>query len=253
MSGHNKWSSIKHKKAAVDAKKGKIFSRASKELMLAAKTGGKDPDTNPRLRTAITTAKSANMPNDNIERAIKKGAGELGGQSLEELNYEGYAAGGVAVMVDCLSDNRNRTAADIRSIFTKGNGTLANSGAVAWMFNRKARFVIQGANANEDFLMELCFDAGIEVDDINVDEGEAELIAPPESFDQLVAIFEKAQVNLTDSGIVRVPENEVNISDFSIARQVVRLLDMIEEYDDVQNVYANAVMEEEILEKLSKE
>ena len=253
MSGHNKWSSIKHKKAAVDAKKGKIFSRLSKELMLAAKTGGKDPDANPRLRTAIVAAKGANMPNDNIERAIKKGAGELGGQSLEELSYEGYAVGGVAVIVDCLSDNRNRTAADIRSIFSKANGTMANNGAVAWIFKRKARFVIEGEHAQEEALMELCFDAGIDVDDINVDEGQAEIITPPESFDDVVAVLEKSQISPTESGIVRVPENEVQISDISIARQVIRLLDLIEEYDDVQNVYANANIADDILEKLGTE
>ena len=253
MSGHNKWSSIKHKKAATDAKKGKIFSRLSKELMMAAKTGGKDADANPRLRSAITAAKSANMPNDNIDRAIKKGAGELGGQSLEELSYEGYAVGGVAVMVDCLSDNRNRTAADIRSLFTKANGTMANSGAVAWIFKRKARFVVQGENAQEETLMELCFDAGIDVDDITVDESEAEIVASPESFDEVVSVLEKAQISPTESGIVRIPDTEVQISDISTARQVIRLLDMIEDYDDVQNVYANANIDDEILEELGRE
>ena len=250
MSGHNKWSSIKHKKAAVDAKKGKVFSRLSKELMLSAKTGGKDPDANPRLRTAIAAAKAVNMPNDNIERAIKKGAGELGGESLEELSYEGYAAGGVAVMVDCLSDNRNRTAADIRNIFTKANGTMATSGAVAWMFHRKARFVIDGENAEEDALMELCFDSGIDVDDINVEEGQAEIIAAPELFDNIVSVLEKAAITPAESGIVRIPENEVQISDTSIARQVIRLLDLIEDYEDVQNVYANANIDDEVLEQL---
>ena len=253
MSGHNKWSSIKHKKAAVDAKKGKIFSRLSKELTLAAKTGGKDADTNPRLRSAISAAKSENMPNENIDRAIKKGTGELGGAILEELSYEGYAVGGVAVVVDCLSDNRNRIAADIRSIFSKANGSLANSGAVSWIFHRKTRFLIEGPLADEEKLMELCFDSGAELDDVTVSEGIAEIIAPPEAFGDIVQALENGKANVKESGIVRIPENEVSITDVSIARQVLRLLDLIEEYDDVQNVYSNANFDDDVLEKLSSE
>ncbi len=253
MSGHNKWSTIKHKKAATDAKRGKAFSRISKELMLAAKTGGKDPDTNPRLRTAIAAAKNANMPNDNVDRAIKKGAGELGGAAVEELNYEGYAAGGVAVMVECLSDNRNRTAADIRSIFTKANGTLASTGAVAWIFNRKARFEISGDAADEENLLEICFDAGIDVDDVSVSDEHAEIIAAPEVFDQIVTVLEEQSIVAVESGIVQIPDNEVSISDASTARQILRLLDTLEDYDDVKDVYANADIDDGIMEQLSAE
>ncbi len=253
MSGHNKWSSIKHKKAAVDAKKGKIFSRFSKELMLATKLGGKEPDTNPRLRSAITAAKNVNMPNDNIDRAIKKGAGELGGQMLEELNYEGYAAGGVAIIVDCLSDNRNRTAADIRNIFAKANGNLANSGAVSWMFHRKSRFILSDENLDEESLMEMCFDTGIDVEDINRDDNQLELIGHPEIFDQVVSLFENKGIIPNESGIVRIPENQVDVTDSSIARQVLRLLDNLEDYDDTQDVYANANIDDTILESPASE
>ncbi len=253
MSGHNKWSSIKHKKAAVDAKKGKVFSRFSKELMLASKLGGKDPDANPRLRSAISAAKNANMPNDNIDRAIKKGAGELGGQMLEELNYEGYAAGGVAIIVDCLSDNRNRTAADIRNIFAKANGNLANSGAVSWMFHRKSRFILHDETLDEDSLMEMCFDEGIDVEDITKVENQLELIGPAEIFDQLVTLFESQNIIPEESGIVRIPENEVEVEDRSIAKQVLRLLDNLEDYDDTQDVYANANISDAILEELASE
>ncbi len=253
MSGHNKWSTIKHKKAAADSKRGKIFSRLSKELTLATKIGGKEADTNPRLRTAISAAKSANMPNDNIDRAIKKGAGELGGQALEELNYEGYAPGGVAVIVDCLSDNRNRTAADIRNIFTKANATLATTGSVAWMFKRKTRFVIEGAMADEDALMELCFEADIDIDAINIDEGVAEVIAPPEVFDKLVEVFEAGGVAPTESGLVRVPENEVEVNDLSTAKQILRLVDNLEDYDDVQEVYDNSIIDDDTLAALESD
>lgn len=252
MSGHNKWSSIKHKKAASDAKKGKAFSRISKELMLASKTGGKDPDTNVRLRSAILAARNANMPKDNIDRAIKKGAGELDGQALEEISYEGYAVGGVAVMVDCLTDNRNRTAAEVRNIFSKANGTLAGNGAVAWIFDRKARFVVQGESANEDKLMETCFDGGVDISDITVNEGSADIVAPPEEFEKLAGVLERAGITPTESGIVRVPSNEVAVTDSSVARQVLRLLDTLEECDDVQNVYANAAINDTILGELSK-
>ncbi len=253
MSGHNKWSSIKHKKAAVDAKKGKNFSRFSKELMLASKLGGKDPDANPRLRSAISAAKNANMPNENIDRAIKKGAGELGGQMLEELNYEGYAAGGVAIIVDCLSDNRNRTAADIRNIFAKANGNLANSGAVSWMFHRKSRFVLQDDNLDEDALMEMCFDEGIDVEDINPIANQFELIGAPEIFDQLVTLFESRNIIPEESGIIRIPENEVDVADRATAKQVLRLLDNLEDYDDTQDVYANANISDAILQELASE
>ena len=168
MSGHSKWSTIKRKKGALDAKRGKIFSRLGREITMAAREGGGDADMNPRLRQAVASAKSANMPNDNVDRAIKKGTGELAGEALEELVYEGYAAGGVAVIVTCLSDNRNRTAADVRNIFTKAGANLAGSGAVSWMFHRKSRFVVQGEQADEETLLDVLLEAGTDVEDLQV-------------------------------------------------------------------------------------
>lgn len=253
MSGHNKWSSIKHKKAAADAKRGKAFSRLSKELTIAAKNGGGDPETNPRLRTAIASAKAANMPNDNVDRAIKKGTGELGGVVMEELCYEAYAPGGVAVVVDCLSDNRNRTAAEIRNIFSKNNGNLATTGAVSRIFPRKGRFVIEGKHADEDALMELCFESDVDVEEINMEDENAEIITAPESFDKMIGALEGAGIVPTESGLSRVPEIMVPVGDTSVARQVLRLLDLLEEYDDTQSVTANADIAEDILEALSEE
>ncbi len=253
MSGHNKWSTIKHKKAATDAKKGKAFSRISKELMIAAKIGGKDPDANPRLRSALSSARAVNMPNDNVERAIKKGCGELAGQIMEELNYEGYAPGGVAVMVDCLSDNRNRTAADIRNIFTKANASLANTGSVSRLFTRKTRFVVQKDDLTEEKLMELCFDGGVDVEEINVVDGEGEIIATPESFNQLLMVLEKAEITPKESSLVRIAATEIPVTDLVTARQILRLIDHLEEYDDVQSVYSNSKIDDALLEALSNE
>jgi YebC/PmpR family DNA-binding regulatory protein len=253
MSGHSKWSTIKHKKGAADAKRGKAFSRIAKELMLATKMGGKDPDLNIRLRSAITSAKAANMPKDVIERAIKKGAGELDGQEMVELSYEGYAPGGVAVMVDCLSDNRNRTAAEVRNIFNKNQGNLATSGAVAWMFHRKARFVVEGEHADEDALMELCFEADVDVEEINIEDGTAEIIAPADTFDQVATCLEAAGIAATESTITRLPETDTPVTDVGTAKQVLRLLDLLEDEDDVQQVYCNAEIDESILEQLAED
>jgi len=251
MSGHNKWSTIKHKKGRTDAKRGKIFSRLAKELIQATRDGGKDPLSNARLRTAIASAKAVNMPNDNIDRAIKKGAGELDGAVLEELSYEAYASGGVAIMVDCLSDNRNRTAAEVRHMITKANGNLASNGAVAWMFHRKARFVIEGEKADEETLMELCFGAEVEVEEITADEDIAEILAPPESFNDLALALEADGIVPAESGVVRIPENQVQINDASVAKQVVRLLDELEDFDDVQGVVSNADFDDAVLEELA--
>jgi YebC/PmpR family DNA-binding regulatory protein len=253
MSGHNKWSTIKHKKAAVDAKRGKIFSRLSKELTLSARAGGGDPTANPRLRSAILSAREANMPNDNVKRAIQKGTGELGGQALEELVYEGYATGGIAVLVDALSDNRNRTAAEVRSIFTKANCTLATAGSVARLFSRKARFAIEGADADEEKLMQICFDAGVDVDDIWAENGEAEIIAPPEALDGIVAALEGAGVKVSESGIVKRAETMVPVVDPSVARQIDNLIEALEENDDVQGVSTNADLTDEVMAKLNAE
>lgn len=253
MSGHSKWSTIKHKKGRADAKRGKIFSSLSKEIIMAAKSGGKDVDANSRLRSAINAAKAVNMPNDNIDRAIKKGAGELGDAILEELSYEAYAPGGVAIMVDCLTDNRNRTAAEIRLVITRANGNLASNGSVAWMFHRKSQFVIEGEYADEENIMELCFNAGADVEDIIVDNDIATIIAPPEAFDEIVAALESKGIVAVQSSISKVPENEVQVTEIDTAKKIVRLLDALEENDDVQDVVSNANIDDAVLEKLAAE
>lgn len=253
MSGHNKWSSIKYKKGAVDAKRGKLFSRLAKEITLSARDGGGDPDLNARLRTAIATAKTANMPNDNVDRAIRKGTGQLDGGALEELSYEGYAAGGVAVIATCLSDNRNRTAADVRNLFAKNNSALAGAGSVAWMFHRKARFVIEGDAADEEALLELLLEKEVDVEDLSVEDGTAEIVAPPEAFAAVADALEGAGIPIASSGLNMVPETTVELADAASARQVLRLVEALEDNDDVQEVYANFDMPDELMAQLAAE
>ncbi len=253
MSGHNKWSSIKHKKGAADAKRGKIFSRLGKEITLAAKSGGGDAELNPRLRTAVSAAKAANMPNDNVDRAIKKGTGELEGAVLEDLTYEGYGPGGVAIIVNCLSDNRNRTAADVRVLFTKSNSSLAGSGAVSWMFNRKSQFSIEGPAADEEQLLELLLENDIDVEDITVDDGVAEILAPPDAFGAVVVALEAADIAIAESTIAMIPENTMEITEANIARQIMRLIDALEDSEDVQEVYSNVDIPDTLMEELANE
>lgn len=253
MSGHNKWSTIKHKKAAADAKRGQAFSRFAKEITLAAKAGGSDADMNPRLRTAIAAAKGANMPNDNIDRAVKKGTGELGGGSLEEMSYEGYAPGGVAIYVNCLSDNRNRTAANVRTVFTRNNSSLATSGAVAWLFHRKSRFVVDGPSLDEDGLLELLLEAEVDVEDVSVSEGSAEVIGAPDAFADIAKALEDAEIVIAESSLTMVPETTVEVDELATGRQVLRLIEGLEEDEDVQEVFANFEMSDELMEKLAEE
>lgn len=253
MSGHNKWSSIKHKKGAADAKRGKIFSRVSKEIIIAAKEGGGDPALNARLRSAVAAAKAANMPNDNIDRAIKKGCGGGEGAAMESLSYEGYAAGGVAIIVNCLSDNRNRTAADIRSFFTRYNCNLGGSGAVSWKFHRKARFVVEGPEADEEKLFNLLLEGGADVEDISVEDDVAEIIAPPEAFADILGIFEKNGIQPTESSITLIPENTTVISDINVAKQVQKFLDVLEDYDDAQEVVNDMELSDEVAAQLAAE
>ena len=253
MSGHNKWSSIKHKKGAADAKRGKIFSRISKEIIIAAKEGGGDPDLNARLRSAVAAAKAANMPNDNIDRAIKKGLGGGEGTQLDSLTYEGYAAGGVAVIVNCLSDNRNRTAADIRSFFTRHNCNLGNTGAVSWKFHRKARFIIEGPDADEEKLFNLLLEGGADVEDISVDDGVAEITAAPEAFSDILKILEENKIQATESTITLIPENTTVVSDINVARSVQKFLDALEDYDDAQEVVNDMELSDEVAEQLAAE
>ena len=253
MSGHNKWSTIKHKKGAADAKRGKVFSRVSKEIIMAAKEGGPDPDLNARLRSAVAAAKAANMPNDNIERAIKKGAGGGDGVAMESLSYEGYAAGGVAVIVNCLSDNRNRTAADIRSFFNKYNCNLGASGSVSWKFHRKAKFVVEGEAANEEKLFEILVDGGVDVEVITVEDDVAEIIAAPEAFSDVFTALEKAGITATESSMALIPENMTTITDINTARSVQKFLDVLEDYDDAQEVFTDMEISDEVAEKLAEE
>ena len=246
MAGHNKWSSIKHKKGAADAKRGKIFSKIAKEIVVAVKIGGEDPLTNPRLKNAIISAKSANMPNDNINRAIKKGSGNDVDSNYEELSYEGYAPEGVAVVVDCLSDNRNRTASEVRSIFGKNNGNLGVTGSVSWIFQTKSQFIIEGEQAQEEILIDAVIDDGAE--EINAENGLAEIIGSVESFDSIQKALERNNIDYKSAQLTKLPENHINITDVKKAKQVLRLIEILEDCDDVQNVYTNLEIDPSILE-----
>ena len=253
MSGHNKWSTIKHKKGAADANRGKVFSRLAKEITLAARDGGGDVEMNPRLRSAVSAGKAVNMPNDNIDRAVKKGTGELAGGTLDELNYEGYAPGGVAVIVQALSDNRNRTAAEVRNIFNKYNCNMANSGAVSWMFQRRARFLIEGEAANEEALFELLLGNDVDVEEINVEDGVAEIIGTPEAFGDIVAALEGEGIEVSESSVTMIPETTTEVTDAGTARSVLKFIDVLEDDDDVQSVVSNLEMSDELMEELANE
>ena len=230
--------------------KGKAFSRIAKEIMVAAKNGGGDPGANPALRSALTAAKAVNMPNANIERAIKKGVGELGDVTFEEIVYEGYAAGGVAVMVECLTDNRNRSTSDVRMVFDRNGGNMASSGAVARIFKRQAHLVIEGEWADEDKLMDLMLDAGI--NDLDVTDGVAEIWADPETFEALVKICQENNIPTESAEIIRKAEMTVPVTDPKVASQVLRLVDRLEELDDVQLVTANYEISDEIADQIEE-
>ena len=250
MSGHSKWANIKHKKDAADKLKGKAFSRIGKEIMVAAKMGGADPNSNPKLRSALAAAKAVNMPNVNIDRAIKKGMGELGDVTFEEIVYEGYAAGGVAVMVECLTDNRNRSTSEVRMIFDRNGGNMAGSGAVARIFKRQAHFVISGDWADEDKLMEITLDAG--ADDIQVEDGVAEIWADPENFETLVKIFTDNAIATDAAEVIRKAEMTVELTDAKVAAQVMRMVDKLEDLDDVQLVTANYEIADSIADQIEE-
>jgi len=248
MSGHNKWASIKHKKAIVDAKRGKIFTKIIREIGMGARLGGSDPATNPRLRTAIQAAKDANMPADNIERAIKKGAGELEGVTYEELTYEGYGPQGVAILVQCLTDNKNRSSAEIRSIFTKQNGTMAGAGSVAWMFEKKGLIYVAADKTTEDKLMEIVLSAGAE--DLSLSDDKFQVTTGPTEYMAVREAIEKAGLAVDSASLSMIPKNEVAVSAES-ARSVLALIENLEDHDDVQNVYANADIPDEVLKEIS--
>jgi len=247
MSGHNKWASIKHKKAIADSKRGKLFTKIIKEITVAAKTGGGDPATNPRLRTAILAAKGGNMPADNIERAVKKGTGELEGVTYEEVMYEGYGPGGVAMLVQCLTDNKNRAAAEIRSIFTKGNGSMAGAGSVAWIFEKKGLILVSKSAATEDQLLELVIGAGAE--DMTTEGESFQVTTGLQDYENVRTAVEKAGIAMESSQITMIPKNQTAV-DADGARAVLSLVDSLEDNDDVQNVYMNADIPEEVMKEI---
>lgn len=242
MAGHSKWANIQHRKKAQDAKRGKIFTRINRELSVAAREGGSDPDTNPRLRLAIDKANAANMPKDNIERTIKKAAGELEGVNYEELRYEGYAPGGVAVMIECLTDNRNRTVAEVRHAFTKHGGNLGTDGSVAYLFS-KVGVLNFPPGTDEDQVMEVAVDAGAD-DVVSEDDGSIEVLTTPESFAAVAAAMEAAGLQAANTEITMRASSEVAV-DVDTGCKVLKFLDRLEDLDDTQDVYSNANIPEE--------
>jgi YebC/PmpR family DNA-binding regulatory protein len=245
MSGHSKWSSIKHKKGAADAKRGKIFTKLIKEITVAARMGGSgDPDANPRLRAAILAAKAENMPKDNIERGIKKGTGELEGVNYEENTYEGYGPGGAAVLLESLTDNKNRAVADIRHIFAKCGGNLGENGCVAWMFDKKGYIVVERSAIDEDSLMETALEAGAE--DVRGDDDNFEIITAPEDFETVKAAIDEKKIPCLDAEVTMLPQTSTSLKGKE-ADQMIRLMDMLDDCDDVQKVYTNADIPDEMV------
>jgi YebC/PmpR family DNA-binding regulatory protein len=248
MSGHSKWSTIKHKKAAKDAKRGKIFSKIIKEVTVAAKLGGGDLNANPRLRTAVNNAKQQSMPNDNIERAIKKGTGELEGVDYDEIQYEGYGPGGVAILVQVMTDNRNRTVSEIRRVFSRHGGNMGESGCVAWMFSKRGQIAVEKSKIDEERLIEIALEAG--ANDV-VDGGDVfEIATSPDDFESVKEAIEKAGVACARASVDMVAQTTVTVTG-SAAEQTLKLVDELEEHDDVQEVASNFEIPEEELERLS--
>ena len=249
MAGHSKWSKVKRFKGAIDAKRGKVFSKLSKEISIAAKTGGGDPSANPRLRSAILAARAASMPNDNVERAIKRGTGEGNeAQHFEEIVYEGYAAGGVAVIVEAATDNKNRTAAEIRSIFTKNHGNLASSGSVSYMFHRKGQIAVPRSSISEDKIFELSLEAGAE--ELTNDEEMYLITTAPDQLYAVAEALKNAGVTTESQKFTFTPDTTITVGNEAVAQQVLRLCDALEDDDDVQNVYSNLEIPEELLAKM---
>ncbi len=248
MSGHSKWSTIKRKKGAADAKRGKLFTKIIKEIMVAARMGGGDPNANPRLRSAVLAAKAENMPKDNIERAIKKGTGELEGVHYEDLIYEGYGPGGVAMMLEVLTDNKNRTVADVRHVFSKHNGNLGETGCVSWMFEKKGMILVDKSDADEDRLIEVALDAGAL--DVQETEKEFEVTTLPANFDEVKKAIEEAGFKPTYADVTMVPQSTIRLSGKE-AEQMLKLMEGLEDSDDVQKVYANFDIADEEMERLS--
>ncbi len=249
MAGHSKWAQIKHKKARVDARRGKIFNKIIREITVAARLGGGNPEFNPRLRMAIEKAKEVNMPQDNIERAIKRGTGELEGVTYEQAIYEGYGPGGVAILVVALTDNKNRTTGEVRHIFSKYGGNLAGAGSVAWQFEEKGVIYIDKDKADEDTVMEIAIDAGAE--DIKTEGDTYEIITEPKEFEAVRKAFEEAGIEISSASLTMIPQNTVKLEGKK-AEQVLKLIDALEDNDDVQNVYANFDISDEVLASLAE-
>jgi YebC/PmpR family DNA-binding regulatory protein len=249
MSGHSKWHSIKHKKGAIDAKRGRMFTKLIKEITIAARIGGGDPEGNPRLRKAIADAKDVNMPADNIKRAVQKGTGELEGGQLDELQYEGYAPGGVAMIVEVVTDNRNRTVSEIRHVFSKNGGNMGESGSVSWMFSKKGYIAVEKAKADEETLMTLAIDAG--ADDFASDESNYEIYTSPDAFEKVLNAVKTKGIPTQTAEVSMIPQNYIKVEG-KTAQQVIKLMEALDEHDDVQHVYANFDIEEsELAEAVS--
>jgi YebC/PmpR family DNA-binding regulatory protein len=251
MSGHSHWAGIKHKKALVDAKRGKLWSRLSKAIIVATKIGGADPDMNPRLRLAIDDAKAVSMPKDNIQRAVKRGTGEIAGGVPEETLYEGYGPGGVAILCDVLTDNRNRTTSEIRKTFDISGGKLGSSGCVAWMFETKGLFLIPADKVEEDRLMEIALEAG--ADDVRRSGEKFEVLSPPEAFHVVSAALAKAGIEPEVAEITRIAKNTVDVSDPDVVRKILKLMNRLDDQEDVQNVSSNFNIPEEIMAQVGSE
>jgi YebC/PmpR family DNA-binding regulatory protein len=245
MSGHSKWHTIKHKKGAADARRGKVFTRIIKELTVAARAGGGDPDSNPRLRTVVADAKSVNMPADNIKRAIQRGTGELPGVSYEEVTYEGYGPGGAALMIEVLTDNRNRTVGEMRHLLSKHGGNLGEANSVAWMFEKKGYIVVEKSKANEDALMAAAIDAG--ADDLRDDGDTWEVVSSPDAFQKVLEAVKGLGIEPGAAEIAMLPQNYVKLEG-KPAQQMVRLMETIEEHEDTKKVWSNADIEEKEIE-----
>jgi YebC/PmpR family DNA-binding regulatory protein len=247
MSGHSKWATIKHKKGALDAKRGKIFTRLIKEITMAAKSGG-DPDKNPRLRTAIAAAKAENMPGDNIKKAIQRGTGELPGVSYEEITFEGYGPGGVAVLVEVSTDNRNRTVSEIRHAFGKNGGNMGEAGSVAWMFHKKGDIVVPKSAAKEDDLMNLVLESGAE--DLKDDGENWEILCDPSNYESVLEAVKAAGITPENAEIGMIPENYIKLTGHQ-AGTMIRLMEALEDQDDVQKVYSNFDIDQEEMESVA--
>jgi YebC/PmpR family DNA-binding regulatory protein len=248
MSGHSKWATIKHKKGALDAKRGKVFTRVAKEITMAAKQGGGDPEKNPRLRGAVAEARANNMPSDNIKRAIQRGTGELPGVNYEEITFEGYGPGGVALIIEVTTDNRNRAVSEIRHMLGKHGGNLGETNSVSWMFHKKGIIVVAKSAAKEDDLMNIVLDAG--ADDLTSDEENYEIVSSPASFEAVREAVTAAGITPASASISMVPENYTKLEGAS-ANQMIRLLEAVEDHDDVQNVYSNFDFDEKQIEAMS--